>query len=428
MEFYRLGQLLDYVTPEQKAMIDPYNDPAKLNFKFLIDFNSSSGLFASEDNVNSALAYLKRIGELTRYELLKTFIGQFKNIINNYEYLFMSVDGLDIIQNAKPYELFGGDSDKITLKMSEGTDFKIHGLLTTYRYIMYDDIRNVQVLPSNMQRFNCQVFVYNYGYYNGLLYDKNDNNSDNIEAVIFPTIKKVVENRFDEMNHLLFNISKCKFDVTESGKDFLGTVANNMDGDIVTNNITFGYKFAGIDGRYSNIMGEFNFGALMALDAVQKNHEAGIEAIDASNIELDEQRAEGQAKKDGGLFSFQKKQISQLKDHIKSRGKILANTLEHIKSDDFKKQMIQEFVDTTTDYAKNHPAIRNGLDKVHNLDTFIIGNGIEDTIRGLVGGTAKNLTAFAFDANDEPINLPPLPHSGNDNITVDNYNIYDGNL
>ena len=66
--------------PEHRARRSQFTDPFIPNFKLLVDFDKPYGLFADENNQNSALAYIKRVfgNNSPRYLMLKSFIEQFK--------------------------------------------------------------------------------------------------------------------------------------------------------------------------------------------------------------------------------------------------------------------------------------------------------------------------------------------------------------
>lgn len=402
---YKLGKLTEFITGEQKALTDPMNDPTTLNFKFFLDFSKKSGLLADESNVDSALAYLKRIGEIGRYELLKKWISNFKNIIENYEHLFLGIEGLDIIQNVEPEKHFGSDEDKINLKIYEPIDMKMQSLIVAYRHIVFDNVRNVEVLPTNLQRFNCAVFVFNYGYYNSLLYG--DTNSGDIENLLFPTIEKLAKNEFSKMNHMLFRIEKCKIDISESGKSFLSNVNNEMNSEFVTNNFVFKFKHANYTGRFNDLFGQFDIDSYIILSTIQKNMEASIATLE-SNMDLP------------SISKTEKSNFYKLKDITKSRKVLLSNFIQEIKSDGFKKQLIKSAVSIGGTYMRSR------------LDLLNEGLGFVDQVDGILTNLSptaqvKNLTNRLNAGIGINGNLNRATTNGtppDDNIEFKEYNVY----
>lgn len=115
------------------------SDPLFLRFKIFFDFTASSGLLAEETNTNSALAYLKRIGDVARYQLLKDFIESLKIISSEYPFLMQDLDGLSEILSANP-QCFIPDDQNLMIHCLETVDMKIQKLVTSYRKIIYDDV------------------------------------------------------------------------------------------------------------------------------------------------------------------------------------------------------------------------------------------------------------------------------------------------
>jgi len=387
----------DIITPEQKMAMDPFLGGVKLNFKLFFDFNSKKGLLADKSNTNSALAYLKRIGEDVRFQLLEEFIESLKKLQNEYEYLFQSVEGLQEIFNAKLYENFGTQDDKIFIKIQESLDFKIQALNILYKNIIYDGLRGVQVIPKNLLYFNMRIFVFNYGYYNSLLYDAAENNSEKkIIEQIFPTKKKLVHNNFKEMNHIFFNLVKCKFVDYELGKDFFSDVSNTFEGDnFVNQGLSILYNYASYNGRFNNIYGEVDLGALLAIDTMHKNDEENIK-----NIELTIQKK----KKKTGIWETQKNNLKRKLNQLKGRVQIVKDTWKKIKSDDFKQQMVNKMVDAGQKELLKDERIKNAMNKISNIDSFVAFTDL-DTI---------NVNTFKKAAKNIELGL--------------DYNIYDGNI
>lgn len=268
----------NYKTSEIRAYNAPFADPLILCFKWIIDYSKPYGLFADEQYQDSALAYLKRIGETVRYEMLKKWIANFQSFIKDYDFLILQVDGLENILNAIPGNMAGQDSDKINFTIRETSDILIQGLITFYRSIWYDNIRRVEVIPANLRRFDCSVLVFSGGYYNMSLYDgdsltqqqENSNpKENNIETMIYPTIRKLSDNYFSqqtvkEFNHIMFEFGDCMIDNEESGKNFVSTVSNEMNGDFVKNNISIKYRFAYYGGQFNNSFGNINIAEELA--------------------------------------------------------------------------------------------------------------------------------------------------------------------
>lgn len=180
-----------YMVPETKAYHTPYDDYFFTGFKFMVDYSKPCGLFADEEHTDSALNYLSRIGEVERYDLLKKFINNWKVIHKDFEHLLMKTDGVGGVYTQGQVEQFYTDNGEMTLVYRETVDLKIMSLINAYRYIWFDDVRGVEVLPSNLREFDCVFVTYQRGYYLMDLYDQDN---------ILPTLRKVSENLIESCN------------------------------------------------------------------------------------------------------------------------------------------------------------------------------------------------------------------------------------
>jgi hypothetical protein len=239
------------ITSEMRAYMAKFSDPLNLNFKLMVDFDKPSGLFADEYKyTDSALAYLKRIGENERYNMLLKWISVFKTFIRSFDFLILEVEGIDEIINHKAGDMYNDDA-KISLIIRETSDMLCQSLLTTYRHIWFDDIRCVEVLPSNLRKFDLNILIFNSGYYNLAIYYFVDN-----------------ADKYD-FNHHLIMLKSVSIDNEESGKSFFSTLSNEMSGDGVKNNMVLHFRFATYKGNFNNIFGEFDFVSLLAIAAVE---------------------------------------------------------------------------------------------------------------------------------------------------------------
>lgn len=332
IQYIGLGRSQSYETPEYKMKRLKYVDPVSLNFKCMFDFTSTYGLLADENYKNSALAYLKRIGEEDRYILLKKWLELFKTLFRDYEFLILDISGLDRIQNINPWEFFNNQEDNIDMNIRETVDLYVQMLLTTYRQIWYDDIRKVEILPENLRYFDMSIFVYSAGYYDMFMYDDMnfyEFNSENIDRFIFPTIQKldtklqVDFKKFEKFNHTIYKLTNCQIDNANSGKGFTQSLSNEPNSDYVKNNISINYRYGSYSGVFNNTIGNFNIGALLALSSV---YSKDYKEFDISKNE--KETFKGQLSKLKGKLINQK---NEWKDSFKN-GEILRRTYSNLKN------------------------------------------------------------------------------------------------
>ncbi len=259
------------VTPDLRGYKSNFSDPLVLNFKLMVDFSLPYGLLADESNINSALAYLKRIGETKRFLMLKKWIEVFRYFIVYYDFLIGEIEGMSEIANKKPGNMFTGE-EELRINISDSTDMLCQSLLTTYRHIWFDDIRCVEVLPTNLRKFNVNILMFNSGYFNHELYDKIEGNTE-IERRMYPTIKKLSEKYFVQnaksydFNHHLIMLTNAEINSEKSGGNYFDMISNDMHDNEIKNAIVLNYKFGNYKGVFNNIFGEFDFVSELAISA-----------------------------------------------------------------------------------------------------------------------------------------------------------------
>ena len=284
-----------YTTSETRLYKARYIDPLTLNFKLMIDWDRVDGLLASEinpntnqPNINSALNYLNRIGEVERHDILELWIHNFKKLVRDYDFLLQSVEGIDAITNQKPGNMFT-EGDKLSFNFNETSDMRIQSLITTYRHIWYDDVRMVEVLPENLRLFDLSVLIYAGGYYNMGIYDEYDIFGDvpliacgnNNEKQIFPTLRKLSDEYFNEktkehnFSYHLINVEGCQFNSEDNGKKFFETLTNEQGNEIIKNTMVMNYKFGEFSAIFNNLFGPNNLADGLATISNINNNEKG---------------------------------------------------------------------------------------------------------------------------------------------------------
>lgn len=136
-------------------------DPAFDCVMWQIDWDDKSGLFADEYYINSALAFLKRNGEESRYNALKRVISQLKNMFDvktsgTRNYFLKSIDGLNTLNENR--RKLGVDSI-LSISCYENVKWEMREISQMLDYIYYDSVRQLHVLPKNLRRFSCYMFV-----------------------------------------------------------------------------------------------------------------------------------------------------------------------------------------------------------------------------------------------------------------------------
>lgn len=242
---------------QSRWFTDPFsaiNDPTISGFKLFFHFGSASGLLAHEKHINSAQAYLKRIGQTTRYENLKKFILLLSKTSSECSWLFQDVDGLqEVYSNPKSNVL---KESIIDIKTLETVDLKIASLMGLYHTIVWDENRMCYVLPQNLRNFSYSICVHDWRIFRTRSYDEYTQitpTGNRVKTKVPTTDQtpdqapdpddyafKYLKTRYQQknvtnLNGLCFDFGYAEF-MEESGSDMLATVTNSKN-EFVTNNI-----------------------------------------------------------------------------------------------------------------------------------------------------------------------------------------------
>lgn len=236
---YELMNFINVYQPGSKDSdtFHSLNDPTYSGFKIFFHFSSKTGLLASEEFVNSGLAYFKRIGDYERYNLLKLFIYQLSRISSEAQWMFDEVEGISDLVNRPFAEVKVNHT--INLKTKETIDFKMLSLVMLYRDIVFDQNRGVYVLPANLRRFSMSIFIYDIRAF------------DSTSALAVNNLRTRHTQDISELNHVLIDCGMCEI-TNESGADFFTSVSNNQT-EASTNNIHINIKQCMLSNLFNNI-------------------------------------------------------------------------------------------------------------------------------------------------------------------------------
>lgn len=262
------------VTPEMRGLLFPFSDPLALNFKILLSHEPPYGLLANEDNKDSALAYLKRIGEYERYLMLEKWIFQFYDLFKNWDFLVLDIEGLDAVYEKPLHEMFESDA-KINIKIRETIEFRVNALVQTYREIVFDSERYVYVLPTNLRRFTLGILIFASGYFNESIYGEDDTKKKDFTRKLLPTMKKLAQvNDLKDIpkdgttlpfSNMMVFIENAMINVMDSGQ-ITDIISNSHDNtETATNNISFDYHFASLASSFNTITGEVNLTEILKI-------------------------------------------------------------------------------------------------------------------------------------------------------------------
>jgi len=177
---------------------------------------NSTGLFGDVNNSNSALSYLKSIGDNARFNMLLDFKSLLSKLNTEYPWYFQSIDGLNEAWNRD--FMVTKFKKEITVNCLESVDLRITALMDLYRKVAFDWQNRRAILPDNLRKFDLSIKVYdvrnfqkNPGKY--LNQDKRNENK-NLQNTEF------LGEDYSVTNQVTFNLSHCEFIPNESGNMF----------------------------------------------------------------------------------------------------------------------------------------------------------------------------------------------------------------
>ena len=196
---YEIENFIQIVDDEAGG--DPFKtmtDPTYSGFKLFFHFGAQSGLLAAASNTNSALAYLARIGQMSRHDLLLRFINTLSKVNSITPWIFQDIENLQELYSRKRSDhLITGA--EINIKTLETIDGKIQSLVHMYREISWDSTRGVWILPENLRKFSMAIYVYDFRVFS------------DFSLTAAQLLQTVQNTDIRNLNHTLFELGHCQF-------------------------------------------------------------------------------------------------------------------------------------------------------------------------------------------------------------------------
>jgi len=385
-----------------------FEDPTYLGFKPLFNFNKTSGLLAGEENINSALAYLNRIGDQTRKTYLQTFINLLRDISIKAGWYFILIEGLEDAWK-RDFNMPLLIDKKISFGCRESLDLRITAMIDCYRKACFDWENRREVVPSNLRSFEVSVYVYDYRIFNDFK-NKNDassakkkqdllqlfgNNDFNFEADDHLNIGRTT-------NRMVFKFKRCKWDLMESAEHL--TNVNNATYEVISQKLTFSYSDVEEENVYNMFLnGTVSDDTLKALNEIVKN-----------DIRLSENSSDGNlfANGFGGFSAFSKNlndSIAAGNENNRKLGEISENPKDvNYPTDDFNIRNFSIFSDAENLISlANLAASEVGRLFLQNSFDSVTFNQIEQINQNIFNNQVQNLpTEINQNIFDTPTNNP----------------------
>jgi uncharacterized membrane protein YeaQ/YmgE (transglycosylase-associated protein family) len=243
--------------------ITGYDDPTYLGFTLTFDITSplfngatkgaagATAASGSENNTvesQSAIGYLKEIGENNRANYLQAFVQGIREINNTRPYYWQSITGLSEAWQATssmgpdPY-VGSKEGEGISIDCLEAIDLKLTALFSLYRLAVYDSRYRRFVLPKNLMYFDVDVQVAEI---------RNFKQTVNYLSLLSGGKAGEAENAAVIKNNssfVKFRFTDCVWAAEESSKAF--DTISNVGGEVVSTSIKWSYSNVMLDAEFA---------------------------------------------------------------------------------------------------------------------------------------------------------------------------------
>lgn len=244
--------------------------------------NADTGTSVNEELPagESAVGYLKAVGEATRASYLTQFLQGLREVNQFRPYYWQTIEGLTEAYDKTfimedPYQ-GSADAEGIVIGCLEAVDLKISAIFNLYKAAVYDVEYKRFILPKNLMRFSVEVDVYEVRRFKA--------SRNFLEKLNTNTPPNDVD-RFlnDNTSRITFVFKDCVWVPGESGKVF-GSVTNAGGNEMAMSGMKWTYgslmmksDFAGIDQELNDAskkQGKGGLGAAVKQAAKQQSLKA----------------------------------------------------------------------------------------------------------------------------------------------------------
>jgi hypothetical protein len=382
------------------VLCNALSDPTYLTFRVFFDFNQPSGLLASEVDKysersvqNCALAYLKRIGDIKRYEELKKFIVLLRSIQESAFHCFESCSGLKDAWSRQMKDVVVKDK-ALEFKLTESVDWRFTTLWSLLRHVLFDYERMVNVLPVNLRTFNMTVYVTelrvfaensfvedaaskkitdydetnanifgiaasSFGANTAVLYNQSQTNKERLKNIYKITggltasdgwaSTRDVDVRIEQGMYAMFGFSNCEFDMSSANSEFFGDINKTSDPSMASSNIKVKWSNCVVEERLPIVGGVLS-------DFVVEND--SIDAQSSTNSQLQQHDDEIAERLSMDAFGLSDELIEDAGGGVQStlgkldvEGKLSLKTIVKQVVKQAAKQVVEFAKDTLSEYA-----------------------------------------------------------------------------
>ena len=150
-----------------RKQVNPFGQKGCFYFKIFFNFDMGYGLLGDINSPNTALHYLNNIKNLSMYKseqindkinALEKFINSLKVLSVDTPWFFKEISNLNNIN-----DMFITDDDFSSESFVnvhcnyEATDMRLGTLFNLYKYACYNSLRNKEILPPNLRKFDMSI-------------------------------------------------------------------------------------------------------------------------------------------------------------------------------------------------------------------------------------------------------------------------------
>jgi len=190
------------------------SDPTMLGFSVFFYFDSpDSPLFYEGTDGDSAINYLRNIGEERRANHLKKFKTDFQNMMKTAPEFLQTVSGLGGIHDVPEGTTYWMNEREITFTTLESLGMRVASIFQSYINAMWNE-RVMVMIPDNLREFSMDIYVHEIRKFKTYLRSIEGDGGFSIKYLD------------DVMSMFVFKFKNCSFDISQTNP-FLELVDNN---------------------------------------------------------------------------------------------------------------------------------------------------------------------------------------------------------
>lgn len=136
------------------------DDPTVMGFNLLFYFDSKeSPLFYEGNDGDSAIRYLRSVGEIRRSELLQDFKYKLRAVALEYPYYFQKLSGMESLYKFEAGTSYWMNERILKIETLESIDHRIATIIQRYMDATFDHEYMREMLPSNLKKFSFNLYI-----------------------------------------------------------------------------------------------------------------------------------------------------------------------------------------------------------------------------------------------------------------------------